>query len=508
MPPPDYENDPEWEKRKSIRDRLVAANTEAARFYHANLWETGGKKALDYLHGRGINDSTIRKFGLGYSPDQFDSLLNHLTGKGYTVDELALAGLCVKKESNAYDMFRNRVMFPIISAAGQVIGFGGRVMGDIKPKYLNTSDTPVFNKRLGVYAANLIKKERNLKRILLTEGYMDVISLYQNGITGAVATLGTSLTLEQARLIHRYCSDIRILYDGDEPGQHAIERAVEIFASDGIPVKVLQLPEGMDPDEYVRGFGADAFAKLRPLSSTRFLMQRRAKELDLDTEDGRTECARKCAELLKNVSEPVELENDINYLHDITGFSKEVLYAQVKAGNSGKTDDPLHYEEQKPRNVVKQFDNFDAERRKKSFKAEQTILCLFAHRQIPDTVIGKDDFCVGLFARVFEDLKNNPALTIPVILENVQSEEEKRVLSETFSADCSPEQTDPVKLASDCVNTIRREKINRQIDELKEELRETSDEDRKKVILSSIMQLSKEAGAYRAKAGGQDSERG
>ena len=498
MQPPDYENDPEWEKKRSIRERLVLANTEAARFYHANLWENSGKKALDYLHGRGITDSTIRKFGLGFSLDQFDGLLKHLKEKGFTEEEMVSAGLCVKKELNCFDMFRNRVMFPIISATGQVIGFGGRAIGDVKPKYLNTSDTPIFNKRLGVYAANLIKKERNLKRILLTEGYMDVISLYQSGITGAVATLGTSLTVEQARLIHRFCSDIRIVYDGDEPGQHAIERAVEIFASDSIPVKVLRLPEGVDPDEFVRANGADAFAALKPLSAVRFLMQRKAKGLDMETEDGRTEYAKQCAELLAKVTEPIELENDITYLHEVTGFSKDVLYAQMNVSMPGKNESGRHFEEYKPKSIAKQYDSFDSERRKKNFKAEQTLLCLLAHRLIPFDVVTEDDFNVPLFAQIFGTLKNDESVTIPLIMENVQTEEEKRVLSETFSSDYSSGSIDYVKLSSDCIAMIRREKIERQISDLKDEMRTTTDSDRKTTILSSIMQLTKEAGKYKS----------
>ena len=169
----------------------------------------------------------------------------------------------MRREGRVYDMFRQRAIFPIIDAQGRVLGFGGRALGDVKPKYLNTGDTPIFNKRLGVFAANLLKKQRGLKRVILTEGYMDVIALVQAGVPGVCATLGTALTLEQARLLKRYAPEIWVSYDGDAAGQHAILRALDIFEEEGVPARVLDFPGGMDPDEYIKTYGPQSVEQLR-----------------------------------------------------------------------------------------------------------------------------------------------------------------------------------------------------------------------------------------------------
>ena len=191
---PETQEDPDYERRRSQRERLLGANKAAARWYHAQLWLPENQRILDYLHKRGLDDGTIRKFGLGAAPEEWDALTRALEQQGYTQDELRLAGLTVVKQETRFDMFRSRAIFPIIDAQGQVLGFGGRAMGDAQPKYLNTSDTPVFNKRKGVYAANLLRKQRDLKRVILVEGYMDVVALIQHGVNGVVATLGTALT--------------------------------------------------------------------------------------------------------------------------------------------------------------------------------------------------------------------------------------------------------------------------------------------------------------------------
>ena len=188
------------------RERIFEANTLAARFFHSNLFTPDGAEALNYLYGRGLNDSDIRRFGLGAAPHGWDVLFQFLTEKGFAAETLERAGLVVRKGDRAFDMFRNRAIFPIISARGDVLGFGGRAMGDAQPKYLNTSETPVFNKRQGLYALNMVKKERNLTRLVLVEGYMDTVSLRKYGVPGVVATLGTALTEEQARLMSKYAT--------------------------------------------------------------------------------------------------------------------------------------------------------------------------------------------------------------------------------------------------------------------------------------------------------------
>ena len=217
---PEMEKDEDYERRRTQRERLLNANREAARFYHETLFTPAGEAALAYLRRRGLSDGVIRKFGLGASPDSWSSLSDRLLEKGWKLDELVLAGLTVKKKKDDgreryFDMFRNRAMFPIINTHGNVIAFGGRTLEKREPKYLNTSDTPVFNKRQGVYAANLLRQQRHLERVILVEGYMDVVSLTQYGVEGVCATLGTALTNEQARLLHRFAPQVYLGYDGD-----------------------------------------------------------------------------------------------------------------------------------------------------------------------------------------------------------------------------------------------------------------------------------------------------
>ncbi|MDO5022980.1 MAG: DNA primase, partial [Eubacteriales bacterium] len=216
------------EEAASLRDRIYSANEEAAKYYHNLLWTKEGAPVLEYYRKRGLSDATIRKFGLGASSPNWTALLDYLLDKGFTKEELIKAGLIVQKENTSYDMFRGRAMFPILNLHSKVLGFGGRILDKGEPKYINSPDSPVFNKRLGVYGANLIRKTRNLEHVVLAEGYMDVISLTQAGIQWAVATLGTALSNEKSRVLKRFANEIWISYDGDEAGQRATERAIEI----------------------------------------------------------------------------------------------------------------------------------------------------------------------------------------------------------------------------------------------------------------------------------------
>ena len=330
---PQMEDDPDYQRRRSQRERLLAANKEAARFYHQTLFAPEGAEVLAYFRKRGLNDSVIRKFGLGASPDRRDALTRYLQTQGYTPEELQLAGLTriyaaeLPTESSPgrpagmRDMFRNRAMFPIIDQYGNVLAFGGRSLDGAPPKYLNTGDTPIFNKRLGVYAANLLRKERHLDRVILVEGYMDVVALIQFGVTGVVATLGTALTPEQAKLLRKFAPVVYLSYDGDSAGQHAILRGLGILEQEGVPARVLDFPDGLDPDEFIRRDGPEGFAKLPAISGESYRMRMLRAEHDLSTQEGRIAYAKGCAEILKRL-EPVDLEVHLQELMVQTGFTR------------------------------------------------------------------------------------------------------------------------------------------------------------------------------------------
>ena len=484
MTVPELAEDPDYERRRSQRDRLLSANREAARFYHDRLWQPEGKPVLDYLHARGLDDGIIRRFGLGASVDRWDDLTSFLEGKGYTREELGLAGLTVVKGDHAFDMFRNRAMFPIIDQHNNVLGFGGRAMGDAKPKYLNTADTPVFNKRKGVYAINLIRKIRDLKRIILVEGYMDVVAISQAGVTGAVATLGTALTNEQARLLKRYAPEVHLAYDGDEAGQHAIERALGIFEAENVPAKVLYFPDGLDPDEFIRQRGLDAFRALHPMHPVAYRMQRLRLQHDLETQEGRTEYAKACAELLKKVPDPVDLENYLEALVIQTGFSREVLLAQIGVAPA-EMQQPVN-------NSGKARENFNPKhpRLPEGYKTEQTLLALLATGKLPDGMVKSADFSDPVLRQIAERLLRGDAPKD--IIADAENDQARQAAGETFTMLSDNERDHAAQIAQDCLRNLQIHHLQQEINAMTDLMRTAENTDKRAQALQEVAALSKE----------------
>ncbi len=275
---PESEDDGERERSKLKKD-IMALNREAARFFYSSLTRPEGRNAQQYLLGRGLQEKTLRVFGLGFAPDSWDALTRHLQEKGAQPWMLETAGLAAPGGSGLHDRFRNRIMFPIFDIRGNIVGFGGRVMDGSQPKYMNSPDTPLYNKSRELYAMNFARVSTS-KRIVLVEGYMDVISLHQAGIDTAVASLGTAFTQHQAWMLKKYAEEVVIAYDADAAGQNAAQRGIEILEATGCPVRVLRIPDGKDPDEYVRNHGAERFQTLLDTSMSllefRLLVQKRA----------------------------------------------------------------------------------------------------------------------------------------------------------------------------------------------------------------------------------------
>ncbi|MBQ9264668.1 MAG: DNA primase [Clostridia bacterium] len=485
MPLPELKEDPDYERRRSQNERLYAANREAARFYHDKLWTPEGKVVLDYLHGRGLDDGIIRRFGLGASTDKWDDLTSYLEGKGYTREELGLAGLTVIKGDNAFDMFRSRAIFPIIDQQNRVLGFGGRAMNDAKPKYLNTSDTPVFNKRKGVYAINLIRKIRDLKRVILVEGYMDVVAISQAGVVGAVATLGTALTNEQARLLKRYAPEVHLAYDGDEAGQHAIERALGIFEAEGIPAKVLYFPDGLDPDEFIRQRGMDAFQKIRPMTSVSYRMQRLRLQHDLETQEGRTEYAKACAELLKGVKDPVDLENYLETLSVQTGFSRDVLIAQVGVSMPAASSQMQH-------NLPERRENLSTKRphQPEGYRTEQTLLALLATGKLPQGMVKASDFTDERLRSLAEGLLSGR--TASELITEAENDDQRQAAGETFSLLTDNERDNAAQIAQDCLRNLQIQRLQQDMNALTDLMRTTEDAEKRAQALKEVAAISKE----------------
>lgn len=480
MPIPETQEDPDYERRRSQRERLLGANKAAARWYHAQLWLPENQRILDYLHKRGLDDGTIRKFGLGAAPEEWDALTRALEQQGYTQEELRLAGLTVVKQETRFDMFRSRAIFPIIDAQGQILGFGGRAMGDAQPKYLNTSDTPVFNKRKGVYAANLLRKQRDLKRVILVEGYMDVVALIQHGVNGVVATLGTALTNEQARLLRRYAPEIWVSYDGDSAGQHAIMRALEIFEQEDIRARVLFFPDNLDPDEFIRQRGLDAFEHLRPLKAAEYRMQRAKEDLDLSDDDQRIEYAKRCAQILSKVREPVELETYLQTLAVQTGFSKDVLRQQmglsIAEANNAKP----------PRERIIRRRAGDAPA---ASMPEKTLIALLVSGLMPKDAVRDTDFDDPQLHMLAQKLLagSSPA----AILAECETEQQRVAYSEAFALNAEITQDNAAAVAEDCLRTIRQARLQRQIDNIRAQL-DTCGSAEKADMLKELLTLSNE----------------
>lgn len=295
-----------------LRMRIYEANREAARFFHATLLSQRGQSGLNYLRGRALSDRTIRHFGLGFADDDWNSLCNHLKNKGFSEYEIYSANLAFKRKNGngIYDRFVNRVMFPIIDLRGNVIAFGGRIMTDEKPKYLNTSDTPVFKKSENLFSLNNAKSS-GTRTLILCEGYMDVIALNQAGFTNAVATLGTALTNEQAVLMKRYADEVIICYDADGAGQKATARAIEILRNAGLPIKILTVPSGKDPDEFIRSKGENGPAAFKLLiekcgNDIEYRLMKLRENYNLNTTDGKVAFLNEAVKIVATIESPIE----------------------------------------------------------------------------------------------------------------------------------------------------------------------------------------------------------
>ena len=293
------------------RERLLALNKEAARYFHSVLRSPAGQPGMEYLFGkRRLSKATVTRFGLGMAPEGWDKLITAMAAKGYEKGELLEAGLVVRsKEGRVYDRFRNRVMFPIIDLRGDVIGFGGRVLDDSTPKYLNSPDTPVFNKGRNLFALNIAKKTR-LGRIILTEGYMDTLSLHQAGFDCAVASLGTALTADHAQLLARYTKEVVIAYDGDGAGVSAAQRAIGLLEKTGMKVRVLRMKGAKDPDEFIGKYGPEAFAKLLDQSENHieYRIDQVKGKYDLTDDAQRVEFLKEAVPILAQLPSPAERE--------------------------------------------------------------------------------------------------------------------------------------------------------------------------------------------------------
>ena len=317
--------------RSMLKKRVLEINRESARFFHSCLMSEQGRQAYEYLISRGRDRKTIRHFGLGYAPAGWDGLLNHLRTKGFSDNDMLEANVVTKGKYGPHDRFSNRVIFPIIDLRGNVVAFGGRALDDKGAKYLNSSDTPVFKKSKTLFALNFAKTSKR-PGLILAEGYMDVIAIHQAGFDNAVATLGTALTEEQARLISQYAERVVLAYDSDGPGQAATKRAMNIFDEVGVKVSVLSMTGAKDPDEFIKKYGTERFAMLLDNSRNpvEFELSKLRTTHDTAQADGKVGYLKEACKLFAGIRNPVEREVYITQTANELAISPQAIKAQIE----------------------------------------------------------------------------------------------------------------------------------------------------------------------------------
>lgn len=398
-----------------LRKRIYEANREAARFYYKTLVSEKGRQGLSYFRSRMLADATIRHFGLGFADDNWSSLCDHMRSKGFKDSELTAANLAVRRRngSGIYDRFTNRVMFPIIDLRGNVIAFGGRIMTDEKPKYLNTSDTPVFKKSENLFSLNNAKNSGS-RSLILCEGYMDVIAVSQAGFQNAVATLGTALTNEQAVLMKRYADEVIICYDADEAGQKATARAIPLLRNAGLNVRVLNIPNGKDPDEFIRSKGADGPAAFRDIieksgNDVQYRLQKLRNQYNIETSEGRVGFLNAAAALIATIGGEVERDVYSSMICKEFDVDKQAFKRQVSSDIRRRNRENGKKQMRKiSAELAGRGDRFNTEHQKKprSSSAEEALIAyLIKHPDSAEYIsqrLSPDDFQNSLMRRYYE----------------------------------------------------------------------------------------------------------
>lgn len=470
------------EEFQGKRTRMLQLNKDAARFFFDNLKTSDGKKALEYISNRRISKEMVIRFGLGAVPDSWNSLYDAMRKKGYTPEEMLDAGLIKRgKNGGFYDTFRNRLMFPVIDVRGSVIGFSGRILDDGEPKYLNSPDTVVFKKSKNLFGLNLAKKSK-MGMIILVEGNIDVVSLHQAGIDCAVASLGTSLTPDQARLISRYTDNVVICYDSDGAGVKAAQRAISILEKTGLTVKVLQVSGAKDPDEFIMEKGPDAFKLLleRSENHIEYRIMAIRQKYDLELNEGRLGFLSEATELLSALPSAIEREIYGGRVAELAGVTHDAVAGEVKKAYRKRVKSERSKFERnsvrptmtaQPADRSLRYDNVN------SATAEEGVIRLLL---LDPSLVGKttdlskEEFTSNFLSKAYEEIKkrltNGDSVSIPLLSEYLSAEE----ISQLTSIVQKPEAMGNYDQAmSDYINKIKTEKLKKDLNAVAKRYRET-----------------------------------
>lgn len=449
------------------RTRIYEMNRISANFFYLNLINGQDKSGLKYFSDRRISPQTIKKYGLGYAPNSWDTLINFLHSKGYSDDEISDAWLGGRsqKTGSMFDMFRNRVIFPIVDLRKNVIGFGGRVLDDSKPKYLNTAKTLVFDKGSNLFSLNFAKNSDS-KKMILCEGYMDVIAVNQAGFENVVATLGTAITPAQARLISHYAEEVIIAYDNDGAGQAAARKAINHFSDVGIRATVIHMEGAKDPDEFIKKFGRDRFRMLLENShdANDFMLDKCESGLDLDTEAGKFELLKRASSVLSEISSPLEREIYISRTSKKCGIPVDVLKAHIDAIlNKSQKRQMNDKWRSNVSGMTRKNDNINPEAvtfSKEANAEEQIIYFLLRHNEeyteirkmiLPEYFV--TSFNKKVYSAILEHMKNNENFSVSMLASEFSPEEMGRISG--ISARYYDKNVN-MQVVSDCAEVLRQ----------------------------------------------------
>lgn len=462
-------NDKNERQKSGYSKKLVEINTEAARFYYNIVKDNPGSEADLYIKGRKIKDGTMTRFGIGYSNNSWDSLLKHLKSKAYIEKDIATAGLILKSKKGTYfDRFRNRIMFPIIDIRNRVIGFGGRLISGEGPKYMNSPETPVYNKSTSLYGINIAKNSK-AERMVIVEGYMDCIALHQAGFSNCVASLGTALTIKQARMLKKLVPEVIIAYDMDQAGRNAALRGLDLIASLGCGVKVLEIPDGKDPDDYIKRNGNSAFGQL--LDSALPLVEYKAKLLrekyNINERDGRLKFLNGVAKAIAQVSNAIEREMYVNRISSDYSISREALETEVskniKGGNNSTVD--------RPKKLISSL-HVETGMEIKNFMTLAAIICarpeLAGHaKELLDPEFIDEPELKNMFLDILERVETKGISDAAVIMRNLEDSQRELFVAAVTYAETS---ADMNRTLEEKINQYKKSVINRRISHISSQL--------------------------------------
>lgn len=471
LPQPQYTQ--QAKEQELQRQRLFDLHKKAGRFFYEKLHEPVGEQARAYLQKRQMNDNIQKKFGIGYAPKGQQELYQYLQKQGFSQQELQKSGLIIerKEEKGYFDRFRNRLMFPILDIQGRVIGFGGRILSQGEPKYLNSPETLLFNKSKNLYGLNFAKNTRK-REIILVEGYMDMISLYQAGFRNVAASLGTAFNQEHAKVLKKYADSVILLYDSDDAGTMAAQRAIPILTQNGFYVKVLQVPNEKDPDEFIKQSGAKAFSRLLANAQhyITFQIQCLKKQYDLTQPQQKVEFTTKTANILSKLDNDIERNVYTNEISNMTGISQQAIENEIVKIIKKENEMFTQNAQQKRKTQYYQNNKDLITKSSGTFAAQRDILFLCASNiQVFNkikTILSAEDFTEEIYKKVYEKidlLHQKSAVVFPAELVNYfELPEEQKIVTEIFAVALQYKSTKEIEKAlTEEVKTLKRTSLDK-----------------------------------------------